>query len=73
MRSSAVSGWLVCSAKRREASSLLTLLRPVDAQMEAALADHAVAKLVRGPTCTPPTATLVPFLRSKHVEYLEQG
>ena len=49
-RSSGVSGWLVCIAKRREASSLVTLASPVEAQMEAALADHAVAKLVRGPT-----------------------
>lgn len=39
------------SRKRRDTSMRLTLSRPQDWQMEAALAAHAVEKLRRGPTC----------------------
>jgi len=49
--SAGVNPWLLFRPKRRDPSNRVTLVRPTDAQMDAALAAHAVAKFVRGPTC----------------------
>ena len=50
--SSCLSGPLALRPKRRDASRRVTFARPTDAQIDAALAAHAVAKFLRGPTCT---------------------
>ena len=49
---SGLRGLEVWNSSRREGSMRVTLLRPQEAQMLAALADQAVVKLSLGPTCT---------------------